>query len=145
MTDFFDALAGVRFDTPEGPDRIHGVLGLHGLAQQWFEVDADLFLSEHPAFRFEVEYEGLITNYVTFTPSIELDLPFTEDTSYGEGAFGPILEVGARLSFDLVDRAVSPYIGVNWERLLGSTADLADDDGEDTDTFQIVIGLKLMF
>ena len=29
VTDFFDAVVGVRLDTPEGPDRIHGVIGLH--------------------------------------------------------------------------------------------------------------------
>ena len=145
VSDFFDAVAGIRFDTPEGPIRAHGVLGLQGLAPQWFEVEAELFLSNHPALRLEVEYEALLTNYITLTPSIEFELPFTEDTSYGEGALGPSLEVGARLSFDLVDRAISPYIGLHWERVFAESADLARDEGEDRDSFQVVLGVRLIF
>ena len=145
ISDFFDAVAGVRVDTPEGPDRVYGVIGLHGLAQQWFEVDADLFIGEDSSARFEVEYEGLITNRITFVPSIELDLPFTDDDDIGAGAWGPTLEVGARLSYDLVDRAISPYIGVHYERLFGESADLARDDGEDDDAVFIVIGTRILF
>lgn len=42
ISTFFDAVAGIRIDTPEGPDRVHGVVGVHGLAPLWFEIDADL-------------------------------------------------------------------------------------------------------
>ena len=145
VTDFFDAVAGVRLDTPKGPNRLHGVIGLHGLTRQWFEVDADLFVSDHPSFRFEVEYEGLITNRIVFVPSIEIDLPFTDDAAAGQGAFGPTLEVGGRISYDLVDRLVSPYVGVHYERKFGETADLARADGEEAGTVFFVIGTRFMF
>ena len=145
ISDFFDAVAGVRVDTPDGPDRVYGVVGLHGLAPQWFEIDADLFLADDPAFRFEAEYEALITNRVILTPSLELDLPFTDDEEIGLGAFGPKLELGLRLSYDLLDRSVAPYIGVHYEQLFGETADLARDEGEDTGDFFIVAGFRLMF
>ena len=42
ISKFFDAKAGVRFDTTEGPDRTYAVLGVAGLAPQWFEIDANL-------------------------------------------------------------------------------------------------------
>lgn len=145
LSDFFDGVVGVRLDTPEGPDRVYGVLGIHGLTRQWFEIDADLFLSDHPAFRFEVEYEGLITNRLILTPSLELDLPFTDDEAIGVGAFGPKLEVGARLSYDLVDRAISPYVGVHYERVFGASAELARDEGEDAGSVYFVVGTRLMF
>lgn len=145
ISDFFDAVAGLRVDTPDGPDRVYGVLGFHGLAEQWFEVDADLFIGEDPSVRFEVEYEGLITNRITLVPSIEVDLPFSDDEEIGAGAWGPTLEVGARLSYDLIDRAISPYIGVHYERSFGETADLARDDGEDEDAVFFVIGTRILF
>lgn len=145
VTDFFDAVAGIRLDTPEGPDRLYGVLGLHGLTRQWFEVDADLFLSEDPAFRFEVEYEGLITNRIIMTPSLELDLPFSDDDRAAVGALAPTLELGTRLSYDLVDRALSPYFGVHYERHFGETARLAERKGERRGTVFFVIGTKLMY
>lgn len=146
VSTFFDAVAGVRYDSPdEGPHRTYGVLGLHGLAKQWFELDADLFLSEYPSARFEVEYEGLITNRIIFTPSIELDLPLADDEATSRAAFSPKLEIGGRLSYDLLDRAVAPYIGVHWERAFGESGRLVKAEGEDNDVVSLVVGLKLMF
>ena len=147
ISDFFDAKAGIRYDAPDGPDRWYGVLGIQGLAQQWFEVDLDLFVSENAdtSIRLEAEYEGLLTNYVTLIPSIELDVPFSNDEEIGIGAFGPTLEVGARLSYDLIDRSVSPYIGVHYERVFGDTADLATAEGEEKDELFFVIGSRFMF
>lgn len=145
VTDFFDAVVGVRLDTPDGPDRLSGVIGLHGLTKQWFEVDADLFISDNPSARFEMEYGGLLTNRIIFVPSIELDIPFTDDPGAGVGAFGPTLEVGGRLSYDLVDRLISPYIGVHYERKFGATANLARADGEEAGTAFFVIGARFIF
>lgn len=145
VSTFFDAVAGVRIDTPEGPDRLHGVLGVHGLAPQWFEIDADLFVSDHPSFRLDVEYEALITNRLILTPSVEFDLPFTDDLPIEIGAWGPKLEVGARLSYDLIDRAVAPYIGVHYERVFGETRDIVRAEGKDDDAVFFVAGLKLLF
>ncbi|MEL7000715.1 MAG: copper resistance protein B, partial [Pseudomonadota bacterium] len=145
VSTFFDAVAGVRVDTPEGPNRVHAVIGLHGLAQQWFEVDADLFLSDHPSLRVEAEYEGLITNRIILVPSVELDVPFTDDAAADTGAWGPKLEVGLRLSYDLVDRAVSPYVGVHYERVFGETASIAEANGEDPGAVFFVAGTRLMF
>ena len=145
ISSFFDAVAGVRFDTPKGPDRVHGVLGIHGLAPQWFEIDLDLFVSEYPSLRFEVDYEALITNRLILTPSIEVDVPLNDDKEIGRGGFGPTLEVGARLSYDLIDRAVSPYIGVHWQRSFGESANLSRAEGEDVSAVYLVAGFRLMF
>lgn len=145
VSDFFDAVAGVRIDTPEGPNRVHGVVGLHGLAPQWFEIDADLFLSDHPFARLEAEYEALITNRIILTPSVEVELPFADDDAIGVGAWGPKLELGARLSYDLVDRLIAPYFGVHYERVFGETADLARDDGEEVDAVYFVAGIRIMY
>jgi len=142
---FFDAVAGVRFDTPDGPDRAHGVIGIHGLAPQWFEVNLDLYLSEHPSVRFEVEYEALITNRWILTPTLEIDLPLIDDQEIGQGAFGPTIELGARLSYDLVDRSIAPYIGVHWERRFGESATLARAEGEQASAIYVVAGVRLMF
>lgn len=142
---FFDAFAGVRVDTPNGPDRFHGVVGVTGLAPQWFEVDASLFVSDHPFFRFDAEYEALITNRIVLTPAVEVDVPFADDAATGIGAWGPKLEVGARLSYDLVDRLLSPYVGVHYERVFGKTADMHRADGEDVDALYLVLGARMLF
>ena len=145
VSTFFDAVAGIRVDTPDGPDRVDGVIGLHGLAPQWFELDVDLFVSDDPVFRVEAEYEGLITNRITLTPSLRMDLPLTDDRRHDYGAFAPDFEIGARLSYDLVDRAISPYIGVHYEFALGDTADRIRAAGGNRDDLYFVAGTKIMF
>lgn len=145
ISPFFDAIAGVRFETPEGNDRVDGVIGIHGLAQQWIEVDADLFLSDDPSIRLEAEYEGLITNRITFTPSIEVEIPLTDDRGRDFGDFAPIFEIGARLSYDLIDRAVSPYIGVHYEFATGESGRLAQASGGKKDEFFFVAGARMQF
>lgn len=145
VTPFFDAVAGVRVETPEGRDRVDGVIGLHGLAPQWFEVDLDLFVSDDPSVRFEVEYEGLITNRLILTPSVEIELPLTDDASRDFGAFAPTVEIGARLSYDLIDRLVSPYVGVHYEFALGETADRIRASGGNRDDLFFVAGAKILF
>jgi copper resistance protein B len=145
ISDFWDVVAGVRVDTPEGPDRVYGVVGLHGLAPQWIEVDADLYISDDPILALDAEYEGLITNRLILTPSVEVELPLTDDGGLDNGAFGPRLEVGARLSYDLWDRLLSPYVGVHYERAFGETADRIRASGEEPGGVFFVAGAKVLF
>ena len=147
ISDFFDAKAGVRVDTPTGPDRLYGVLGVAGLAQQWFEVDADLFVSEKGdvSTRLDAEYEILLTNRLILTPSLELDFAFTEDEEIGVGGGLSSGEFGLRLSYDLVDRFIAPYIGVEYERKFFDTADLARNEGEDVGALFGVVGVRIIY
>lgn len=145
ISDFFNLAAGVRVSTPTGPDRVHAVVGLHGLSPQWFEIDADLFLADRPFARLDMEYEALITNRLILVPGVEIDLPLADDEPVGHGAFAPTVEVGARLGYDLVDRAVSPYVGVHYERAFGESGDLRRADGEARDALHLVVGARMMF
>lgn len=88
ISDFFDAVAGVRFDTPQGPDRIYGVLGIHGLAPQWFEVDLDLFLSEYPPV--VVDYKAAMGEWLLSRVGVVAFREATEEWSQsipGSGLF----------------------------------------------------------
>jgi len=147
ISTFFDIKGGVRVDTPKSADRWYGVVGVTGLAPQWFEVDADLFVSEtgDASARLDVEYELLLTNYWILTPSAEVNIAFTSDREIGVGSGVNDIEIGARLSYDVIDRTFSPYLGVVYERLFGQTEDFARDEGEDVDGWRLAIGAKLMF
>ncbi|MEX2617675.1 MAG: copper resistance protein B [Alphaproteobacteria bacterium] len=147
VSDFFDVKAGVRLDTPDGPDRWFGVIGVTGLAKQWFEIDADLFLSEtgDASARLDIEYELLLTNRLILTPSADTDIAFSEDRETGVGSGVNNVEVGLRLSYDLVDRTVSPYLGIVYERKFGDTAKFAKAEGEDAAAWFAVIGTRFMF
>ncbi|WP_065325646.1 copper resistance protein B [Tritonibacter mobilis] len=146
VSTFFDAVVGIQASTPDGmPDRYNAVLGLKGLAPQWFEIDADLYLSDHSFFRFEGEYEAMLTNRLILTPNLELTVPLQDDLAYDQAAGGATIEAGLRLSYDLIDRAVSPYVGVNYERSYGGTADLIRAAGDKNGVLSVVFGTRLMF
>jgi len=147
VDDFWDAKAGIRIDTPEGPDRVYGVLGLTGLAPYWFEIDTNVYVSDEgdASADLEAEYELLITNYWIVSASFETLVAFSEDRAIGVGEGVNSTEIGLRLSYDLIDRAVSPYIGVVHERRYGDTADLARESGASTEQWFAVIGARIMF
>ncbi|MFL1467740.1 copper resistance protein B [Marinobacter sp. HN1S83] len=147
VSDFWDAKAGIRIDTPEGPDRVHGVLGLTGLAPYWFEVDTNLYVSDEgdASVDLEAEYELLITNYWIVSATFEGLLAFSEDREIGVGKGLNSTEVGLRLSYDLIDRSFSPYIGVVHERKYRDTADFARDSGGSTEDWFAVAGARLSF
>lgn len=147
ISDFFDAKAGVRFDTPEGPDRSYAVLGIAGLAPQWFEVDANLYVSDEgdTSAGLDAEYELLLTNYWILSAAVDATVAFSEDREIGVGKGLVSTETGLRLSYDLVDRAFSPYIGVVHERKYGDTADFAEHDGGSTEDWFAVIGARIAF
>jgi len=147
VSDFFDAKAGVRIDTPAGPDRFYGVLGFEGLAPQWFEVDGSLFLSEKAdlSSRFSAEYDMMVTNRLILQPVAEINLAASDDREIGQGQGVTDIELGLRLRYEVVDRSVAPYLGVHWEKKLGETAEIARSEGEDTDGVRMVVGLRLLF
>ncbi len=72
-------------------------------------------------------------------------MPFTDDAALDKAAWGPKMEAGLRLSYDLVDRAISPYIGVHYERVFGETADIARSNGEESGAVFFLVGTRLMF
>ncbi len=147
ISTFFDAKAGVRFDTPEGPDRTYAVLGVAGLAPYWFEIDASLYVGDDGKTSSEIdaEYELLFTNRLILTLGLDTTISFSEDKEIGIGRGLASTELGARLSYDVVDRAFSPYIGIVNERKYGDTEDMAKASGDSTDDWYAVIGAKVMF
>lgn len=147
ISKFFDAKAGVRFDTPEGPDRTYAVLGVAGLAPQWLEIDANLYVSEDgdTSADLDAEYELLLTNYWILAATLDATVAFSEDREIGVGKGLVSTEVGLRLSYDLIDRAVSPYVGIVHERKYGDSADFARADGGSTDDWFAVVGARLAF
>jgi len=147
VSDFWDIKGGVRYTSPQGPDRWYVAVGLSGLAPQWFEIDTQLYLSEKGKLSadLDVEYSVLLTNYLTLTPSATVDVAFSSDREIGVGSGVNSVEAGLRLSYDVWDRIFSPYVGVVYERKFGQTANFVEAEGESADIWYAVIGAKLMF
>jgi copper resistance protein B len=146
ISDFFDVQAGLRHDFQPNPSRTYAVLGINGLAPQWFEVDASLFLSDEGdvSARFHVEYDILFTQRLVLQPNAEVNVAFSDDEPTGVGSGISDIELGLRLRYEFV-REFAPYFGIQWERKLGNTSDFARAEGEDDNVFSIVAGVRVFF
>ncbi len=146
ISDFFDVQAGLRYDVEPGPRRGFAVLGLQGLAPQFFEVDAAAFVSDRGevSARLEAEYDLLLTQRLVLQPSVEVNVAAQGVAERGIGSGINDIELGLRLRYE-IRREIAPYVGVHWERKLGRTASLARDDGEEVDSLSLLLGIRLWF
>jgi copper resistance protein B len=146
ISDFFDAQIGVRQDIKPDPSRTFGVIGINGLAPQWFETDASFFVSHKgdASLRLEAEYDLLITQRLVLEPTAEFNIAFSNDEKTGVGSGLSDVELGLRLRYE-VTREFAPYIGINWEKKIGNTAGFASDEGEDSDVLSVVAGVRVFF
>jgi len=145
-TPFFDWQAGIRHDTDPDPSRTSFVLGLQGLAPQWFEIDAAMFLSEDGdlSARLEAEYDLLLTQRLVFQPRFEVEAAASSVPDLGIGSGLGSTELGVRVRYEF-SRKFAPYLGVNWTRLHGNTADLAAAAGESDSDTSAIIGIRLWY
>ncbi len=143
---FWDLQAGWRHDFQPNPSRDWLSIGFKGLAPYWFEVDAGLFAGGNGqvAARLDAEYELMFTQRLILTPEIELNLHSKDDEETGVGSGLSDMELGLRLRYE-IRREFAPYIGVNWERKFGKSADFAEEEGESTDDVQFVVGVRAWF
>ena len=147
ITPFWDVQAGVRQDfRRHGEDTTHLVLGVQGLAPHWWEVDAAAFLSTEGDLtaRVEAEYDQRLTQRLILQPRFEADLSAGDIPELGLGSGLTSVEAGLRLRYE-IRREFAPYVGVEWSRALGETADLIEAAGGDAEDTRLVVGLRAWF
>ncbi|MEW8460401.1 MAG: copper resistance protein B, partial [Candidatus Thiodiazotropha endolucinida] len=135
-----------RRDLIPDPERDWLVIGLKGLAPYLFEVDASLFAGESGQIgvRLDAEYEYLFTQRLVLTPEIEVNLHTKDDEEVGIGSGLSDLSLGLRLRYE-VKREFAPYVGVNWSKRFGDTADYAREEGEDVSDLEWLVGVRAWY
>ena len=147
VTPFWDIQAGVRQDfRPDGEDTTHLVLGLQGLAPHWWEIDAAAFLSTDGDLtaRVEAEYDQRITQRLILQPRLEIDASASDIPELEIGSGLSSIEGGLRLRYEF-RKEFAPYVGVEWSRALGDTADYIEARSGEADDTRFVVGLKAWF
>ena len=94
--------------------------------------------------RLEAEYEFMLTQKWVLSPGVEINWFSEDDDDLGVGSGFSQLEAGLRLRYEIT-RQIAPYIGINHERLLGDTEDIADAGGEESSDTQVVAGIRFWF
>lgn len=146
LTPWWDAVAGVRHDFGHGPSRTYAAFGVQGLAPYKFEVEATGFIGANGrgGATLEAEYDTLITNRLILQWQGETTLHAKDDPEIGVGSGLSTIEAGARLRYELT-RRFAPYVGVEFERAFGGTADLRREHGEPTRDTRLVAGIRFWF
>ncbi|TAL88569.1 MAG: copper resistance protein B [Rhodanobacter sp.] len=143
---YWGSQLGVRHDFGAGPGRDWVALGVQGLAPYWFELEATGYVgsSGRTAARFRADYEVLFTQRLILQPELELNLYGKDDPARGIGSGLSDVQFGLRLRYE-IRREFAPYVGINWVRRIGSTADYARADGQPVFDQQIVAGFRVWF
>ena len=143
ISSFWDLKAGVRHDLEPDPERTFGAIGLEGMAPYLFEMEATAYVSEDGDVSavLEGEYDLMLTQRLVFQPRFETSAAWHEVEEYGVGHGVNKVELGGRLRYEFM-REFAPYVGFSWERKLGETADMAEEEGEDIEAVRFVAGLR---
>ncbi|RYY73448.1 MAG: copper resistance protein B [Gammaproteobacteria bacterium] len=146
ITSYWDLQIGLREDIKPKPTDSWGVIGVHGLAPYFFELDAAFFVGESgdTAARFSAEYELLFTQRLILSPEFEFNLYGQRDTRKMTGAGLSDVNAGLRLRYEIF-REFAPYIGVHWNKKFGETADFSRISDEATSDTQVVAGIRAWF
>ena len=143
---FWDMQLGIRHDTVESESRDYATVGIKGLAPYFFETDASLSFGNNGQTKLNAsaEYEVMFSQKLILSPEIELNAYGKDDISMGVGSGLSDIEAGLRLRYE-IKREFAPYIGVNWNKKFGTTADIAKSNGLDVSDTQLVAGIRAWF
>lgn len=147
---YFDIQGGIRYDLAYEGDgnksRGFAVLGLQGMAPYFFHVDGGMFVSEDGdiSASLEAEYDLLFTQRLIGQPIFETSIAVQEVEEWGVGSGVNDIGLGFRLRYEFA-REFAPYIGLNWERKLGETADMARAGGGHINNLSLLGGVRMWF
>ncbi len=143
---YWGSQLGVRHDFGAGPGRDWVAFGVQGLAPYWFGLEATGYVgsSGRTAARFRADYEVLFTQRLILQPELEFNIYGKNDPARGIGSGLSDAQLGVRLRYE-IRREFAPYVGINWVRRFGTTADYRRADGQPVFDQQLVAGFRIWF
>ncbi len=142
---FWDMQAGVRYDSdPESAT--YFAAGFSGLAPYYINTDVFLLLGEGGNMRLntQVSKDFLFTQQWILQPYAELNTSSQEMDNQRLGSGITDVTAGLQLRYEIT-RKFAPYIRLETRHLLGDTADMADNDGDDRRENTLTAGMRLLF
>lgn len=143
---WWDVVAGLRHEFGDGPAQTSAAIGVMGLSPYKFEIAATATLGQsgQAAARVEAEYNTLLSNRLILQWRGEAELHGKSDPLRGIGSGLGTLQAGLRLRYEIT-RKFAPYIGVEWQRAYGETADLRRGRLEAIKDTRLVAGVRIWF
>lgn len=141
IASFWDVQIGLAYDKNDDASKTWAEIAISGLAPYYFETRAALLVGGEGTvgFRFDAEYEALLTQKWILTPSLEADFYTENDPEMRLGSGLSDIEAGLRLRYE-IQREFAPYIGVTWEKTFGNTRDY-----NPTEESSVMVGVRFWF
>ena len=139
---YWDVQLGLAYDTHEEESHNWGVIGLSGMAPYFFETDIHALVDSEGnlGLRANTELELLITQRLILVPELEAEAYSADIPAMKLGSGFSSLALGLRLKYEF-KREFAPYIGFEWHRKYGNTADFSGEDEEAS----LVAGVSFWF
>ena len=146
VSPYWDVQLGLSHDTRTEPERTRGVVALNGLAPYFWESDISLYVADDGRLSLDssFELELMFTQKLVLVPELSLSAHSSTEEDFSEGQGLAKFSAAVRLKYEIV-REFAPYIGVTWDRALGKTAELAEDNGENPASTAWVAGVSIWF
>jgi copper resistance protein B len=143
---FWDLQLGLRQDISPSPEQSYFAIGMKGLAPYMVEIDSALYFSDtgQIGIRLNTEIERLITQKLIVSRELGINIYTQDEPSIERGSGLSDLEVGVRMRYEY-KREIAPYIGFNWTKKIGKTADYSKASGNTTSDSNVVLGVKAWF
>jgi copper resistance protein B len=142
---YTDVQAGARYVLqPDG--RAYATVAVESLLPWWFKVQAALFVSDRGDVfsRLEGFRDLRLTQRLILQPRAEISIAAQDVPGIDIGSGMSSAELGLRLRYE-VRREFAPYVGVNFERRVGRTADFSRAAGHDAADTSFVLGVRAWF
>jgi copper resistance protein B len=136
---------GVRQDFVR-PRRTYAVVGVQGNLTEPLYIGVFGFVStkNELGFRAFAYYDWEPVPRVIVQPYVGAEAAAEDVPSLGIGRGPSELELGLRLRYRIAE-PFAPYVGIRHDRLLGRTADIARQAGEDVAATSLVLGVRSYF
>lgn len=146
IASFWDTQLGARHDFGRGADRNWAAFGVQGIAPYGFEIGTTAYAGDagRTALRVEIDTDVLLTQRLVLQPRLELNAYGKDDPAAGVGSGLSDAEFGLRMRYE-IRREFAPYVGIEWSRRFGRTADFARADGLDAEDTRLVVGLRIWY
>lgn len=143
---YFDWQLGLRYDGDSSPPRYWGAFGIEGLAPEFFEFEATLYVRDagHFAARVTGLYDVFLTNRLILQPQFELNFYSKEDRSRAVGRGLSELDAGLRLRYE-ISRKFAPYMGFAYTQQVGGTGILVRREGDIVYDPRVVFGIRTWY
>ena len=143
---FWDTQLGLRIDGGQGPTRTWLAFGVEGTAPYNIDTRATAYLGQggRAALRLALSYDAYLAQKLVLQPRTEWTLNSRDDAARGVGRGLSSAIAGLRLRYEITPQ-IAPYVGVEWQRGFGRTADLLRAGGERAGTTRWVAGVSFWF